>query len=116
MNKVLKAIGVWCKLGILTSAMVILGSFDAGGAPVVLVNETFSAPTFDLFGWEDGSAINISRQYVYDGVEGSIAAQASAEFLPVGEWGGIGTMLLQKGDMLGNELATLQNTVLSFDV
>lgn len=93
--------------------IILLGSYTASAGSGLIVNETFDPPSLDLFGWEDKVA-NVSRQYVSDGVGGSTAARISAELLGDGAY--IGTVVYQNGLMIGNDCATPQNTVLSFDV
>jgi hypothetical protein len=103
-------------LAFLSAIISLLGSVGAGGAPVTIVNETFSSPTItELGGWENGPVISVSRQYVQSGVRGSQAVQISAEF-PEGEYSDVGTIPVQIGAIVGNELATRQNTEISFDV
>jgi hypothetical protein len=94
--------------------ITLLGGFTMSAAPASIVNETFDPPTLALSGWQDGTTINISRQYVNSGAGGSTAVQMSADFLDYGAY--VGTLVYQNGAMAGNDLATPQNTVLSFDV
>jgi len=104
------------RLALLTTVISLLGSIGAAGAPVTFVNETFSSPTMETIGgWENGSVINVSRQYVQSGVRGSQAVQVSAEFQADGG-SDVGFIPVQIGEVVGNELATRQNTELSFDI
>ena len=104
------------RLALLTSIISLLGGIGAAGAPVTIVNETFSSPTIETIGgWESGPVINISRQYVQSGVRGSQAVQVSAELL-AGGVSDVGFIPVQVGEIVGNELATRQNTELSFDI
>lgn len=104
------------RLALLISISSLLGSMSAGGAPVTIVDETFTSPASgEVAGWQSGPVINVSRQYVQSGVRGSQALQVSAEFL-TGGVGDVGTIPVQSGEIVGNELATRQNTELSFDL
>ncbi len=104
------------KLGLITPLITLLGGFAAGAAPAVLVNEAFDPPTLDLTApnllWQD-NVNSVTRQYVSSGVNGSMAMQMSADLLPNGY---AGLVFYQNGLVFGNDLATTQNTVLSFDV
>ncbi len=103
-------------LAFLTAIISLLGSAGAGGAPVTLVNETFSSPTIaEVGGWQSGPVIKVSRQYVQTGVGGSQALQVSAEFQSGGVCD-VGSIPVQIGAVVGNELATRQNTQISFDI
>ena len=111
----MKTTSAGLKLGLLTSTITLLGGFAASAQLGLIVNETFDPPSLTLAGWEDpAKVINISRQYVTEGVLGSTAAQISAEFLDYGAY--IGTTLYQNGLVTGSDRATPQNTTLSFDV
>jgi hypothetical protein len=108
------SIGLGRPLGLLTSTVTLLGALIGSAAPALIVNNTFDPPSLTLFGWEDGTTMDISRQYVNDGVGGSMAVQVSADFVDPG--GYVATMVYQDGQVVGDDLATPQNTVLSFDV
>jgi hypothetical protein len=114
MRTLIRTTSLGRNLGVVTSIIVLGGGLAASAAPALIVNETFDPPGLTLFGWEDGTTQNISRQYVDTGVGGSIAVQVSADLLNYG--GYVATMVYQDGQVVGNDLATLQNTMLSFDV
>lgn len=105
------------KLGLAASVLIALVGFSAGGANLVIVNETFDPPKLDpLFGWE-GYVDNLVREYVSDGVGHSTAVRMSATLGPVedhGTWAA--TTLIQNGVISGNDWATRPNSVLSFDL
>jgi hypothetical protein len=67
MKTIIRTTSAGRKLGLVTSIVTLLGGFAASAAPALIVNETFDPPSLTLFGWEDATTINISRQYVNDG-------------------------------------------------
>lgn len=115
MKTIIRTTRLGRELGVITSVMILLGGAAVGGAPAVIVNETFDHPNLlGLFGWRDATSINVTRQYVNTGVQGSTAVQMSADFLDYG--GYVATVFYQNDAVVGNDLATPQNTVLTFDV
>jgi hypothetical protein len=85
-------------------------------ANYLIVNETYDPPTQTTpGGWQDGNVAGVSRQYVKQGVCHSTALQVSGTLVGP-DYCDIATALFQTGVMGGNELATRENTVLSFDI
>jgi hypothetical protein len=110
----IKTISAGRRLGLVTSIITLLGGLTAtAGGNGVIVNDTFDPPTIELGGWADG-VVDVSREYVNQGVNGSIAVKISGEFTET--WGYVGTMLYQNGTMLGNDRATLHSCQISLDV
>jgi hypothetical protein len=81
------------------------------------VNETYDPPTLATPGsWQDGIVTDLSREYVNKGVGGSSALWVSATFPAQEGYCDVATGLFQSAVMGGNEWATRENTVLSFDI
>ena len=108
---------IWPGLGLVVpiSMIALLGSPSANAANYLIVNETFDPPTLATpGGWEYGDVMELSREYVDEGVGGSMALQISAKL--VGDYASVSSAMFQSGVMGGNEWATRENTVLSFDI
>ena len=110
------SIGVGRKLGLVTTMITLVGSFSGLAADYLIVNETYDPPTLTTpIGWQDGNVANVTRQYVNQGVGHSTALQFSGS-LQGPDYCDVATALFQTGVMGGNERATRENTVLSFDI
>lgn len=95
---------------------LLLIGFAANAANYVFINETYDPPTLAVpGGWDYGPVADISRQYVSQGVGGSTALQTSATLVGPG-FCSVTTALFQSGVVGGNDWATRQNSVLSFDI
>jgi hypothetical protein len=94
-----------------------MASLSAMAANYLIVNESYDPPPSGLGSgdWQYGNVANVSRQYVHQGVGGSMALQVSATLLGP-DYCEVNYHLFQSGVMGGNELATRDNTVLSFDL
>lgn len=105
------------KLGLVASIFTLLGGFNSLAANYLIVNETYDPPTLATpGGWQNGVVTDLSRQYVNQGVGGSTALQVSATFPSQEGYCDVAAGLFQSGVMGGNEWATRENTVLSFDI
>jgi hypothetical protein len=115
MKTVIKTTSAGQKLGLLTAMITLLGGIAVGAPPGLIVNETFDPPILiPPWGWEGGGVADISREYVSEGVKGSTAAKLSTTFTDAD--GFVGFVLYENGGVQGNDLATPENTVLSFDL
>jgi hypothetical protein len=113
MKTVMETASVGRRLGLVASIITLLGGFSANAATLLILNETYDPPWLPLAGWE-GGVENVSRDYVSEGVGGSIAVRMSAKLVDPDAY--VATTLFQSGVMGGNDLATRENTVLSFDI
>jgi hypothetical protein len=103
------------KLGLVASILALFGGLNGMAANYLIVHETYDPPTLATpGGWEYGTVTDLSRQYVSEGVGGSTAIQVSATLTD--QDCGVATCLFQSGAVGGNEWATRENTVLSFDL
>lgn len=110
------SIGVGRKLGLVTSVITLVGGFTVMAANYLIVNETYDPPTLTTpGGWEYGNVADLLRQYVSEGVGHTTALQISAAFNGM-DYGNVATAMYQSGVASGNEWATRENTVLSFDL
>ena len=110
------SIGVGRKLGLVTALLTLVGGFAGMAANYLIVNETYDPPTLATpGGWESGVVIGLSREYVNEGVGHTGALQVSAAFNGT-DYGNVATAMYQSGVASGNEWATRENTVLTFDL
>jgi hypothetical protein len=112
----MSSIGLGRKLRLVASIITLAGSFPGMAANYLIVNETYDPPTLTTpGGWEYGVVENLSRQYVSEGVGHTTALQISATF-PGPDYGNVASAMYQSGVASGNEWATRDNTVLTFDL
>jgi hypothetical protein len=117
MKIVIKTTSAGQRLGLVASIITLLGGFSANAATLLIVNETYDPPTLTTpGGWQDGDVTDLSRQYVNQGVGRSTALQVSATLGNSVAYSDVATALFQSGVIGGNEWATRENTVLSFDI
>lgn len=92
----------------------LLGGVCVSGAECLIVDQTYDPPPpMGPLGWGDETVVSVSRQFVKEGIGGSTAAQMSATLVD-GSY--VTLMLFQSGVMGGNDLATRDNTVVTFDI
>jgi len=116
MKSVTKTTSAGRRLGLAISTIALLGGLSASAANCLIVNETYDPPSLTTpGGWENGIITDLSRQYVSQGVGHSTALQITATF-PGTDYAGVFSAMFQSGVMGGNEWATRDNTVLSFDL
>lgn len=114
MRRLLRTGSGW-RLGLVTSLIALLGSFSSNAATYKIVDQTFDpCPEGVPYGWGDETVQNLQRAYVNEGVGRSGASQMSATLVDQGS--GVTLALFQRLAVGGNELATRDNTVLSFDI
>lgn len=116
MKTITKSTSAGRRLGLLTATITLLGGLAVSAQPGLIINETFDPPTLiPPSGFESPTGVaDLSREYVSDGFAGSTALKTSATITEAG--GYFATLLYQNGVVQGNDLATRESTVLSFNL